>query len=85
MTCSPIVPPDNACPKLPEIENGALVYSNLNLGAGCVGRYVCNEGYTLQSIRGQKEFVCDEHGIWNGDTTTAPVECSCEFFTIKVA
>ena len=73
------VPPDNACSKLPKVENGAVVYSDLNLGAGCIARYVCNEGYTLQSIRGQKEFVCDEYGIWNGDTTTAPVKCLCEF------
>ena len=61
------------------MENGAVVYSDLNLGAGCVARYVCNEGYTLQSIRGQKEFVCDDYGIWNGDTSTAPVECLCKF------
>ena len=77
--CSPtIVPPDNACSKLPEVKNGAVVYSDLNLGAGCVARYICSEGYTLQSIRGQKKFVCDEYGAWNGDTTTAPVECLCE-------
>ena len=74
-----LVPPDNACSKLPEVENGAVVYSDLNLGAGCVAHYVCNEGYTLQSIRGQKEFVCDEYGIWNGDTTSVPVECLCKF------
>ena len=56
-----------------------MVYSDLNLGAGCVGRYICNDGYTLQTLRGEKEFACDEHGVWDGDVITAPVKCLCEF------
>ena len=70
-----VVPPDNACSKLPDVENGAVAYSDINLGAGCVARYICNEGYTLHTLRGQKEFVCDGYGVWDGDVITVPVKC----------
>lgn len=81
--CIITVPPDDACSKLPEVENGVVVYSDLNLKAGCVGRYVCNEGYTLQSIHGQKEFVCDEYGLWDfRDTSKALVKCLCKLIAL---
>ena len=72
------VPPDNACSELPPVLNGGVVYSNLNLAPGTVGKYICNEGYYLQALYGHREFNCNEYGVWNGNVTTTPVTCICE-------
>ena len=76
-----IVPPDNACSKLPPVENGGIIYDDLNLAPGATGRYTCYEGYTLVSFDedGRYEYTCTEEGIWDGSVTTVPVKCQCEF------
>ena len=78
------VPPDNACSELPPVLNGGVVYSNLNLAPGTVGKYICNEGYYLQALYGHREFNCNEYGVWNGNVTTTPVTCICESYYFKL-
>ena len=58
------------------------MYTDLNLAPGCTGKYICNEGYDAHALYGQKEFNCTEDGIWNGNVTTAPVACVCEYALI---
>ncbi|XP_064395022.1 complement factor H-related protein 4-like [Halichondria panicea] len=73
-----IIPPDNACSELPVVDNSGVVYSDLNLAPGCVGKYICNEGYFLKTFNGRREFNCTEDGIWDGNVTSAPITCLLE-------
>ena len=74
-----IVPPDNACSELPSLENGGVVYSDLNLAPGTEGRYICNEGYSIHMLYGRKLFTCTEDGVWDGDVLElVPVQCLCK-------
>ena len=76
---SPAVPSDNACSKLPSVDNGGVIYDDLNLAPGATGRYTCFEGYTLVSdAAGRYEYMCAEDGIWDGDVATVPVRCQCK-------
>lgn len=72
------VPPDDTCSVLPPVTNGGIIYSNLNLGPGTTGRYICNSGYALQPLAGRYEFSCNIDGVWDGDVIEAPVECLCK-------
>lgn len=72
------VPPDNACSKLPDVENGGIIYDDLNLGSGATGRYICDEGYSLHLFQSRHVFTCTEDGIWDGNVTTVPVQCLCK-------
>ncbi len=78
-----IVPPDNACSELPSVENGGVVYSDLNLAPGASGRYVCNEGYLLITFYDSYKFTCTEEGIWDGNVTEVPVACQCKFLAVQ--
>ena len=78
-----IVPPDNACSELPPLENGGVVYSDLNLPPGTEGRYICNEGYTMHTDNGRKQFTCTEDGVWDGEIIEVPVQCVCKL-TLKL-
>ena len=77
------VPPDNACSELPSVESGGVVYSDLNLAPGCVGRYICNEGYVVHTLNGRREFTCTEDGVWDGDVLKVPVQCVCKYVSIN--
>lgn len=72
------VPPDNACSELPSVSNGGVVYSDLNLSPGTTAKYICDAGYTLQTLQGRSEFSCNEDGIWDGNVAEVPVECHGE-------
>ena len=69
------VPPDTVCSELPSPDKGGVVYSDLNLAPGCEGRYVCNEGFTVLTLNGRKEFRCTEDGVWDGEVLEVPVQC----------
>ena len=77
MSCT--VPPDNACSELPAVSNGGVVYSDLNLSPGTIAKYICDVGYTLQTLQGRSEFSCTEDGIWDGNVVVVPVECHGEY------
>ena len=66
------------CSELPPVENGGVVYTNLNLPPGTTGRYICNVGYDLLSFHKRSEFTCTEDGLWDGNVTKVPVACQCE-------
>ena len=72
------VPADNHCSELPPVANGGIVYDNLNLSPGAVGKYICDVAYILQPLYGHYQFTCTEDGIWDGNVTEVPVECVCE-------
>ena len=78
--CFVTVPPDNACSELPPVDNGGLVYSDLNLSPGASGRYICNEGYTLEPLSKRVNFTCTEDGVWDGNITQVPIRCQCKYF-----
>ena len=54
------------------------MYSDLNLAPGAEGRYICNEGYSLHTLDGRKQFTCTEDGVWDGDVLKVPVQCLCK-------
>lgn len=54
------------------------MYSDLNLAPGCEGRYICNEGFAIQTLAGHKEFTCTEDGVWDGNVLDMPVQCVCK-------
>lgn len=60
------------------MSNGGVIYSNINLGPGTTGRYICNDGYTLNPLADRYEFTCTIDGVWDGDVIEAPVECLCK-------
>ncbi len=63
------------------VDNSGVVYSDLNLAPGGVGKYICNEGYFLMAFNGRKEFNCTEDGIWDGNVTSAPITCLCKCYS----
>ncbi len=65
------------------VDNSGVVYSDLNLAPGCVGKYICNEGYFLKTFNGRREFNCTEDGIWDGNVTSAPITCLCKCLFIN--
>lgn len=60
------------------MNNGGVLYSDLNLPPGASAKYICDTGYNLQPLHGRYEFTCTEDGIWDGNATEVPVECQCE-------
>ncbi len=66
-SCSFILP-SALCPALPDITNGAIVYSTDTLAPydiGTVATYSCNEGYVLTG--GNVERICVDSGDGNDD------------------
>ena len=59
------------------------MYSDLNLSPGAEGRYICNEGYSIHTFNGRKEFTCTEDGVWDGDVLRVPVQCVCKLVLIN--
>lgn len=57
------------------MENGGIVYDDLNLAPGTTGKYICNVGYSLIPVFGRDKFTCTEEGIWDGNVTVVPVSC----------
>ena len=62
------------------MDNGGILYSDLNLPPGTDARYICNTGYDLDPLHdnGRYEFTCTEDGVWDGNVTEVPVECQCK-------